>query len=111
MDSSRGCLSASPGLPVQHQSLRNAGKKEVMPMITRNNRRRRFAFDNLESRQFFSVAPAAPSDLAATAMTGTSASFVGPVQPTTPSVMLNWHDNSSDETGFLVTRSIDGTTF
>jgi titin len=44
------------------------------------------------------TAPAAPGNLAALAQTG-------------PSVSLTWTDNSNNEQGFAIERSLDGTTF
>lgn len=44
------------------------------------------------------TAPAAPTNLLATAVSGTQ-------------INLTWVDNATDETGFVVQRSLDGTTF
>jgi hypothetical protein len=42
--------------------------------------------------------PSAPSDIAATAVSSTA-------------ITLRWRDNSTDETGFLIERSTDGTAY
>jgi N-acetylneuraminic acid mutarotase len=53
--------------------------------------------ESLEARFLLASAPAKPSNLAA-AVSGAS-------------VKLSWLDNSSDETGFKIERSLDGTTY
>ena len=71
-----------------------------------------FDLQALEGRQLYSVAPAAPSALVATGVALTSSStFVGPTATSSMMVNLSWQDNSTNETGFMVARGIDGVNF
>ncbi len=58
-------------------------------------------YSNIAWAKTFDIAPVAPSDLTAQAVTSTS----------TPYVWLNWLDNSDNETGFNIEKSVDGIIF